>query len=266
LPPLTGIFVTNHEKIPWKHPFLWRSVAVSFKGNQSTVAMGLSNFRKTAGFLMFWLFFGLRADSQWLAGLEGGLSNNTLLTNIENFPNQRYKSADGLFLTAPVFYRWRSGLTLDGAATFVEKGYRIDTLTTGQTEQARNDYGQLQLGAGYSRSFHKIFLHAAAGLYTGYWLTGHIQGAFNYFFNTERQYQYSQNYVFDSRRDQRWEWGWHAGGELGYTLKGGFIPLVGLQFFQSLQDQQKKYMLDQIPRYNRTWTYSVGVLKQWGRK
>jgi len=212
------------------------------------------------------------AKAQWHTGLQGGRSYNTLLTNIDNLPSERYVSVYAWTAAIPVWYTWSSGISLNGELSFMQKNYQIWDTTTyhyGQNQAVRNNYLQLAFGPGYAYSIGKIFLAASAGFYGAYWLSSHIRGHYSNFFSADSiwsEYSYDTNYSFDSHKDRRWEWGWQVGGNVGYSFYKGYIANIGIRYYQSLTDQQKQYMLDQIPRYNRTWGFTLGVLKKLGRK
>jgi hypothetical protein len=110
-----------------------------------------------------------------------------------------------------------------------------------------------------------------AGVYEGYWVDGHINGAFSNLINTSepnpQAYTYSQAYSFDTRRDDRWEFGWQAGVKIDWKdSRDKTAPYLAVRVFQSLTDQQKNYMLQQVPRYDQTWAVALGFIIQIGKK
>jgi hypothetical protein len=71
---------------------------------------------------------------------------------------------------------------------------------------------------------------------------------------------YSEEYHFNKKRDNRSEFGLQAGFTLQYNMneKNGFF--VEYVFYQSLTDTQKKYMINQISKINRTFLIFVGFV------
>ncbi len=164
------------------------------------------------------------------------------------------------------------GQSLDLGLSFVQKAYAInhtDTTLAVLNQRTRNDYLQMPAGAGFYGIHKKLTFFLSGGVYFGYWVHGNVQGAVPNLLNTAAPFpqpsSYNQKYSFDSHRDQRWEFGWQTGGGLSYHAEDGAEPFIGVRFYQSLTDQQKNYMVDQVPRYNRTLAFSFGLIKTIGR-
>jgi hypothetical protein len=78
-------------------------------------------------------------------------------------------------------------------------------------------------------------------------------------FEENKPYNYNQPYEFNSTRDNRFEFGWLLGIGVSYDAKMYKLFIEG-RLTQSMTDQQKKYMINQVPRYNQTYILSVGWL------
>jgi opacity protein-like surface antigen len=212
---------------------------------------------------------GLPVIAQWSVGIGGGAGLNELQTNITNRPQQNLATATGVFLELPVGYsipftkKGCFALTIQTAFTFVQKGYalnRTDTLQ-GLDQQYRNNYVQLPFTALLTFRRKSLTLELGGGGYVAYWVSGHIQGGMpNIFGGTP--YGLDGPYVFDDRKDNRWEEGWTAGGGVSVKIDGSLALFLAGHFFQSLTDQQKAYMEQQVPRYNSTWALSLGLQKE----
>jgi hypothetical protein len=214
---------------------------------------------------------------------DAGVARNNLLTNIQNRSWEGYKPGNGLYVSTALQYRLGKYLFIQPGLSWAQKSYSLeqkDTSLAVLNQHTRNDYLQGELGIGGSYFFNIIRernnvegLQVAGwvGVYEGYWVDGHINGAFSNLINTSESYpqayNYSQAYSFDTRRDDRWEFGWQAGLRISWKdSRDKIAPYLGVRLFQSLTDQQKSYMLQQIPRYNQTWSVALGFIIQIGKK
>ncbi|HET6252551.1 MAG TPA: outer membrane beta-barrel protein [Puia sp.] len=216
--------------------------------------------------------------AQWDIGLEGGAALNTLQTNIANRPQQQLRPGFGLCIQVPLSYTIpfakdkgagaNFGLSLQTGFMFLQKGYMLDRTDTLQSlnQQNRNSYVQMPLYALFVFNRKSFSFQLGGGIYIGYWVGGHVKGGMPNIFNTALPYpgtySYSEPYVFDDRRDDRWEDGWALKTRFVAKLQRSTAVFLAAQFFQSITDQQKVYMQQQIPRYNGTWTASVGIQKE----
>src|SRR5580658_6545930 len=91
------------------------------------------------------LIISSAAKGQLYWGGQTGISQNSLLTNIQNRPQQEYKEGYGLYAGIPFLFQWNCGLFADGKLSFTQKSYaldRTDSLSS-LNQYIRNDYGQL---------------------------------------------------------------------------------------------------------------------------
>lgn len=179
-------------------------------------------------------------------------------------------------------YLWKY-LFIQPGLSWAQKSYTLkqtsDSLSA-LNQHNRNDYlqGSLSLGAHYAFKIgkqpltyqHLMNIAAWAGLYRGYWVDGHVNGGLANLLNpaapNPQTYTYSEAYTFDNRRDNRWEWGWQAGIRIGLDAGDFCMPFLAVRIYQSLSDQQKDYMLQQVPRYNETLTFALGFKTKIGKK
>lgn len=225
--------------------------------------------------MILFLFFtvsSVAVHAQWYAGIEGGTSLNYLLTNITNRVqqqiNQHYDPGFGASVMIPVQYQHplckHSAFSVSSGINVIQKSYflnRTDGLTY-LNEHVRNDYLQVPLSISYVQTIRCIHAFLSGGIYGAYWAEGHIQGQTATQFDPHKV-GYDEQYTFNSLRDNQYEWGWFAGGGIssGFTFfKIACEPFLRLNFYQSQQDQQKQYMIDQIPKYNSTYVLSFGTL------
>lgn len=220
---------------------------------------------------------GLPVFGQWVIGLGGGLGSNSLQTNIANRPQQSLQPMSGLFFELPLSYSFqlggkagmgRFGITVEASCTFLQKNYSLNRTDTLQDldQQYRNAYGQLPLAALFFYKKGPFCVELGGGYYIGYWISGRVKGGMPDIFNTAlpypATYSFDEAYVFDDNKDNRWENGWTAQGRFAVRVQGTIDLFAAGHFFQAVTDQQKAYMLQQIPRYNSTWVLSLGLQKQ----
>jgi len=226
-------------------------------------------------FSLILLFTGVTSTAQSWFGWQAGISSSSLRTNVSN---RAYTSiGDGQGYSIGLIFKRKvlQWLSLEVTPDVTQKNYVIDRtdMLSGIYCRYHNTYLQLPVTAhiAYGR---RLQVSADAGLYGGYWLAGRIKGATPDVFSvstgnntgtgqTTETFQlssYNEKYTFNSQRDHRMEWGWIAGGGLEYTCSKKYVAFAKCAYYQSLTDQQKKYMISQVPRYNATFVFSVGGL------
>jgi hypothetical protein len=226
----------------------------------------------------------LAGKGQVTMTFDAGVARNNLLTNIQNRSWEGYKPGNGLFVSTAAQFWLGKYLFVQSGFSWAQKSYSLeqkDTSLTVLNQHTRNDYlqGELGLGGAYflkiidkpRRYSEGLQFTGWAGVYEGYWVDGHINGAFSNLINTAepspQAYSYSEAYTFDGRRDNRWEFGWQAGLRIYWKdTRDRTAPYLSASIYQSLTDQQKNYMLQQIPRYNQTWALALGIITQIGKR
>ena len=216
---------------------------------------------------------GLRASSQWVAGLQAGPDLNFLKTNISNIPVAEYKPVIGIQAGLIVQYAFNKWLALEAQPCFQQKRYKLEWTGyySGIYQTNLNDYWSLPLVGDISFVAGKFRLTAQLGVYVAYWAVGRAKGvmpnvgdptaATSYvdYIGYNTLYSYNVADSFESCRDQRIELGWMTGERIAYCHNNTQF-FVGIQYYYSSTDQQKNYEINQIPRYNQTFALSAGVL------
>jgi opacity protein-like surface antigen len=233
-------------------------------------------FFKKECFITLMLFtFVYVGKSQSLLGIQIGLSNSCLNTNINNRIYSTNQSNIGFTCGITFHLQIKSGFYAEIAPDITQKNYsinRTDSLT-GIYESFVNTYSQLPLIVhGIYGNRLKVF--ADIGLYGAYWFAGKVKGKIPDIFSSNtnsnitgesrESFQlsgYNEKYQFDRKRDNRWEFGWIVGAGMQYPLNKKYSFFVKGTCYQSLTDQQKKYMVNQIPKYNQTFTCSLGMMR-----
>lgn len=219
------------------------------------------------------------AQGQISLGLEAGMDRNQLYTNNSYQTFTNYISGNGFTIGIPVSYRVRNWFSVQSSLTYIQKNYEIvrSGFYAGIHQTNTNSYLQVPLEGHFSVGWKKLRVFADAGVYAAYWAAGHISGTEANILNpvdsvlfspqapsnelsVDNPYNYSEKYAFDSRRDRRWEWGLLAGVGISYQVSTVVQVYIEGRYGKSFSDQQKNYMLGQIPRYNQTSSGLAGIM------
>jgi len=229
--------------------------------------------------LIKWLFLGSSlitanlAEGQLSIGLATGISDNLLNSNISNQPYTLNKSRVGYSLGARIDFWLPGKFGLETDPGLIQKNHSIGRTDSfsGVVENYIDSYLQLPVGVNWNFGKKRILGFVSLGGYFGYWLAGRIKGRIPDILNaTESIYpngqgsesirlvSYNEKYVFDSQRDNRIEIGWFVGAGINYRYRKKWIIFVETRYYQSLSDQQKSYMINQVPCYNHTCSLFAG--------
>lgn len=224
-------------------------------------------------FLLIALSAHVRA--QLSIGVESGFNKNYLYTNTSNRDFTAYKPASGFSIGIPVSYAVNNWFAIQADPSFIKKNYKSERsdFFEGVYQINTNTYLQLPVMAHFTfgGEYLKGFLNL--GMYGGYWTFGKVKGVLpnmlnvvdsvgntNTVYDYEKPYSYNEKYLFDSRKDNRLDLGWLAGAGISYDVNDIYQVFGEGRYYQSLTDQQKKYMINQVPRYNQTYSVTLGVL------
>jgi hypothetical protein len=212
---------------------------------------------------------------RWLIGLEIGYTKNYLITNISSLPFTVLKPQDGYLVGLRVEYNLNKWLSICSNPNWSQKNYEIERTDffAGVYEKFTNSYIQLPVFGHFSFGESRVKGFLNMGGYAAYWKSAWVKGSegnilnpvdtvyFNSnpktFFEENKPYNYNQQYEFNSTRDNRFELGWLLGIGVSYDAKKFKLFIEG-RLTQSMSDQQKKYMINQVPRYNQTYSLSMG--------
>lgn len=218
---------------------------------------------------------GLSVKGQLSIGFDAGYDRNFLRTDMSGRSYTHNTSKAGFIIGIPIQYRINRTIALLTEPSFAQKNslvYRTGAFT-GVYDAYVNTYWQLPLmiRCMLGRSRYKGFLDL--GLYAAYWGWGREKGATPAVLNLSDSIgangrvdeyfsliSYDRKRAFDSRKDRRLEAGWVAGGGLSYQLNKKYTLFIQARYTGSFTDQQKHYMILQVPRYNETWYISAGGL------
>ncbi len=225
----------------------------------------------------------LASRAQFSIGLEAGYNKNYLYTNTGFRAFTKYESVGGFNIGVPVRYTLNNWFAIQADPQYIRKNYKIvrTNFFDGIYQNNTNSYLQLPLMAHFSFGGQKIKGFLNLGAYAGYWASARIKGtqidAFSKGYDVpddfqpktildlEPGYSYNEKYEFDKRRDRRIELGLVGGTGVSYQLKPRYELFAEVRYYHALTDQQKNYMINQIPRYNETYTVQVGCLYRLGK-
>lgn len=232
------------------------------------------------GVLAALVVLGLPASAQWKAGVTVGGTRNSLETTSGYFYDRTYHAAGGFTAGAVVQREFTNWLAVGGELVFLQKNYdtRRSLFYKPLYEDVKNTFLNVPLYAQFSFGGNRLRGFLNAGAYLGAWLKSTREGTINYFYdeldptgNIEDiedfygMYDYDEPVAFDSRRDNRFDWGLLAGVGLRYQFAKRWEALAECRYYHGLSDLQKDYMLQQVARYNNTFSFSAGVLFRFGK-
>lgn len=219
------------------------------------------------------------ASAQWRVGLQGGYSYNSLTTEAGYYYDRHYNPRGGFAIGVPVQYGFNGWLAVQAEVDYVQKNYELER--TGffhqLGERLTNHYLSVPVFARFSFGGERLRGYLDAGFYAGGWLAARREGTtFSMFSSTydpnpdaygdlTELYDYDEKYEFDSRLDNRFEGGTLIGVGVEYAVTSTWAVQAGCKYYHSLTDTQKDYMLGQVPRYNNTFVFQVGVMATIGR-
>jgi hypothetical protein len=216
------------------------------------------------------LFLPGKAISQRFSiGMRSQVSYNKLMTDISTLPLTKLSGGVGYGIGATLAYSINKNFKLYLNESFLSRNYsmqRTDTLT-GLEDNYKNGYLIVEFSPKLTVPIRKINLLIGVGVFSGYWIQKGVIGSSVNLFNSQSSSitqsfyssQYSQSVKFDKRKDNRFEFGWSISGGVEYQFDRISIS-TELLILYSLTDQQKKYMLNQTPRYNQTFALGISFL------
>jgi len=226
-----------------------------------------------------------RAGAQFSLGVQAGYNQNYLLTNASGLISTGYKSLPGFSVSVPVLYSITDWFSIKATPGFMQKNYRMQRtgFYQGIYQDNTNGYVQLPLMGHFSFGGESLKGFVDLGGYAGYWLTANVKGTMpnilkqpaytdatsneqpNNVFDEYIPYSYNEKYQFNTTKDNRIELGVMAGAGISYQLNDAYQLFGEATYYNGLTDQQKKYETGQVPRYNQTYAFSLGVLYSFGK-
>ncbi|MFC6102407.1 porin family protein [Olivibacter domesticus] len=223
-------------------------------------------------------FIALKTQAQLEVGISGGYNKNYLYTSTGYRAFTKYDAVSGFELGVPIQYHFNEWLAIQAEPSYIQKNYEQNRshFFEGVYQKNTNSYIQLPLMAHFSFGGKQLRGFLNIGGYGAYWASGKVKGAvanvfdngpeipddqdIDEYFQLNQPHHYNEKYTFDSRRDRRLELGLMAGIGIEYAILNKYRLFVEGRYYYSLSDQQKNYMINQIPRYNDTYGVRIGCL------
>jgi hypothetical protein len=218
------------------------------------------------------------SNGKLLVGFEVGYDRNRILTDISGLAFTQYHPRSGYSFGVPMDYKLKTWLSLFSDPNFTRKNYQIarTEFFNGVQESYINSYVQVPVAVRMSVGTGRWRFFFSLGGYVGYWAFGRVKGSEpnilnpldtaystsnpTSIFGINKAHSYNEKYQFSGTRDNRWEFGWLAGLGASYDVNSVCRVFIEARITQSLSDQQKKYMINQVPRYNQTYGLNAGCL------
>ncbi|MBN9385009.1 MAG: outer membrane beta-barrel protein [Chitinophagaceae bacterium] len=221
--------------------------------------------------------FVLQAKAQVSIGLDAGITRNSPDIALSNRALTAIRPGYGYALGLNVVKSISHCLFFAFLPSLQQKNFSI--IRTGEFKgiymRYESTYFQLPLLLQYCLKSlaGRVFYSIEMGGYYGYWLAGRDKGKIPDIFGvsnrvnsvsqTEEEFQltyYNEPHYFDSRVDQRVEWGWVVGGGIHYSLNKQHELFLVTRFYQSLTSQQKSSPDFGSAQYNRVLSLTLGYL------
>lgn len=203
--------------------------------------------------------------AQWSVGVQTGLTSNSLTTTSGYFYDRVYHSKIGLTFAVPVKYAFTDWFTLAAEAAAVQKNYlsKRSGFFEGIYDEANNTYLSVPIYAQFSFGGKRLRGFMNAGAYCGGWVSSFREGNIRRNFDNHiHHYEYYAD--FDPRKDNRFEAGTMIGTGISYLISSRLQIFGECRYYYSLTDMQKDYMKKQVPRYNNTFAYQIGIMLSLG--
>ena len=205
------------------------------------------------------LFSPFALHAQWRVGASGGGDYNWYSINTQYQTDYRYQGVWAW--NAAVFgqYNFKDWVGLRFELEVSERNHRFyrTGVYEGTNYLTRNTYLQVPVMTQFSFGGQKLRGFVHTGVYAGYWLASKQQGTM-YDYLSGTVYDIDEPYVFQSYKDQRWDFGLAGGLGIEYKFLEHWALHVEGRCYYSFISTVKQYMKVQDYRYNTTFGIQAG--------
>lgn len=231
------------------------------------------NAKKIILFTIFFIsaLFPMKMAAQWKVGAFAGYDYNHYSIDTQYAYDLNFKGRNGVTVGILGEYGFKDWLGVRCELVYLQKGHKMERLYNETKQKQRDNYLELPVMARFSFGSDKIRGLLHAGGYVGYWMSSRIKGEEKSLtYNPDKQieyeeepneiYSYNKSYVFDSKRDNRFDAGLVGGLGASYRVLPQLEVEVEGRCYYSLTSITKDYMqYSKQPRYNTTITIIAEV-------
>lgn len=224
------------------------------------------------GYYLFILFIlSIAARSQLRLGPEAGISIGHIHTDFPTNTSSAIKKAAGGYTAIRLIKKINRNFYVETIPGWMQINYTVKRTgdLSGVYTTYHNSYLQFPLLANYVVG-KKLRFSAGAGLYGTYWLSGSEKGKIPDIFSASNSGSsgstdftltaFHSSHHFRPGIDNRFGFGWLAAAGLQYPYHKNILLTLNCRYWNTVTDQQKKYMIQQAASYNRALTISAGAL------
>ena len=200
-----------------------------------------------------------KAQAQWRIGASGGATYNWY--SIDNQYQTDYRTEGAWGWSAALFtqYNFKDWVGLRAELEAMERNHRFYRTGTfsGTNYVYHNTYVQIPVMAQFSFGGTIVRGFVNAGIYAGYWAAGLQKGRY-YDPMSGIVTKFNEPYIFQSEKDQRWDFGLAGGLGLEFRVAAHWAIHVEGRCYYSFISTTKQYMRVKDYRYNTTIGIQAG--------
>lgn len=225
------------------------------------------NFKRLFYIFIILSLFKMKANAQTTFSFDVGIASNKLDFRPINNSLKLFKN-QGYMINVSLDYKFNKWLRIEVSPALLEKNYSVKN-NSAIYQNINNAYLQFPISVKYAiRVVNKLVASGTSGIYYAYWLKSVVSGiapnVFEQYSNHEGEEligleKIKYNYIFNSTLDNRSEFGWVAKIGLDYEVAKNLSCSLKGHYYQSITDQQKKIMILQGSRYNKTSVMTLGL-------
>ena len=201
------------------------------------------------------------AMAQWRIGATVGAANNKLGIDTQYQYDWRYDSRWGVQFGVNGQYDFNDWFGVRAELDFQQRGYtmrRTEHLVSLINYKYRDNYLTLPVMASFSFGGEKVRGFLNVGVYGGYWLNSHVKGS-DVDIDYDMEVPVDASVSLDSRRDQRFDFGYVGGVGVEYRFAEHWAAQVEARYYYSVVSKKKQYQASKDYQYNNTLSLTGGI-------
>lgn len=201
------------------------------------------------------------AMAQWRVGVNVGAAINKLGIDTQYQYDWRYDTRHGVQVGVTGQYNFVDWFGIRTELGLQQRGYtmrRTEYMVDKVRYKYRDNYLTLPVMVSFSFGGKAVRGFLNAGVYGGYWLNSRVKGA-DFDIDIEQDYPINTSVHFDSRRDQRLDFGYVGGVGVEYHFAKHWAAQVEARYYYSVVSKKKQYQATKDYQYNSTLTLTGGI-------